>query len=276
MRKLINFIVRFHFFFLFLIFEFLSFFLLIQYNFYQKASYISSSNAITGNILYTFHSFTGYLSLNKANNDLLIENTRLHNRLKSSFKSDGSVIVKVNDTIYHQRYEYIPVKVINNSINRQNNFITVDKGSIHGLKPEMAVIAPSGIVGVIKKTSANFSSVISVLNTNFKVSARIKKNGFFGSLAWDGNDYRIANLNEIPLHVKISYGDTVVTSGYSALFPEGIPVGTIIEFNKRSGVNFYEIKVRLLTDFKNLSNVYAVKNLFKHEQVKLETESEND
>jgi rod shape-determining protein MreC len=195
---------------------------------------------------------------------------------KSSYKSGGVKTIKLNDTIYHQQYEYMPVKVINNSINRQNNYLTISKGSIQGLQPEMAVISSYGIVGVIKKTSGNFSSVISVLNINFKVSAKIKKNGYFGSLSWDGKDYTIANLNEIPLHVDILRGDTVITSGYSAIFPEGVLIGTILSFDKKSGNNFYDIKVKLSTDYKNLSVVYAIKNLFKNEQLKLESQAEND
>jgi len=276
MKGLVNFIIRFHFFILFLLFESFSLFLLIQYNFYQKAGFITSSNIVTGNIYKTFRSFTEYLSLKKNNSVLLWENAKLHNSLKSSFKSDGSVTVKINDTIYHQQYEYIPVKVINNSINHQSNYITLSKGSLHGMKNEMAVISPRGIVGVIKNTSRNFSSVISLLNINFKVSGKIRKNGYFGSLSWDGKDYTIASLSEIPLHVKLSRGDTIVTSGYSVIFPEGVMIGTIYSFDKKSGNNFYEIKVKLSTDFKNLSDVYAVKNLLKSEQLKLESQTEND
>lgn len=276
MKGLINFIIKYHFFILFLIFESLSLFLLIRYNFYQKAAFISSSNIISGSIYKTYHSLTEYLDLKKTNSDLLWENTRLHNMQKSSYKSGGVKTIKLNDTIYHQQYEYMPVKVINNSINRQNNYLTISKGSIQGLQPEMAVISSYGIVGVIKKTSGNFSSVISVLNINFKVSAKIKKNGYFGSLSWDGKDYTIANLNEIPLHVDILRGDTVITSGYSAIFPEGVLIGTILSFDKKSGNNFYDIKVKLSTDYKNLSVVYAIKNLFKNEQLKLESQAEND
>ena len=134
----------------------------------------------------------------------------------------------------------------------------------------MAVISTNGIVGIVKNVSNNFSTVISILNTSLRVSAKIKKNDYFGSLSWNGINYTKAQLDEIPFHVKISVGDTIITSGYSAIFPEGNLIGTISDFDVKQGGNFYSIPVNLSTDFKNLSYVYIISDFLKKEQINLE------
>jgi rod shape-determining protein MreC len=161
--------------------------------------------------------------------------------------------------------------VLNNSIFRQHNYITLDKGRSAGVKPEMGVISSEGIVGVVRGVSENFSSVISLLNSELSVSAKLKNSGYYGSFNWTGRDYRYGKLQDIPLHVDVSIGDTVITSGYSAIFPEGILVGFVEEYQEKGG-RFLELTVELSTDFKKLNNVYIVKNLLKEEQKELENE----
>jgi rod shape-determining protein MreC len=165
--------------------------------------------------------------------------------------------------------------VINNSINKQFNFITLNKGSLHGIEPEMAVIAPDGVVGVVYATSGNYSTIIPMINRNFRLSAKIRKNGYFGSLSWAGSGYQKTILEEIPFHVDVQHGDTIVTSGYSAIFPEGIIVGTINEFEAREG-NFYTISVDIAVDYKNLLHVNVIRNLLQEEQRELERISGDD
>jgi len=276
MRNLFRFIIKFHFFILFIIIESFSLFLFIQNNTYQKASFINSSNQITGYIYSAYHSMAEYLLLKTANNDLARENAYLRNVIKRSIKTDKEYWNVVRDSVKNRHYHYTPAKVINNSVNRQNNYITLNKGANQGIEPEMGVVSPNGVVGIVRNVSGNFSSVISLLNNSLSISAKIKKNGYYGSLVWDGRDNTIVSLKEIPYHVRISAGDTVVTSGYSAIFPEGLPIGVINDYELKKGANFYYISVRLLNDFRHLSYVYVIENLFKEERKELERTAGND
>jgi rod shape-determining protein MreC len=176
----------------------------------------------------------------------------------------------VNDTIYKQQYEYIPAIVVNNSITKRNNYITLNRGSDHGIVPEMGVISESGIVGIVMNVSEHYCTVLSLLNNNCKISAKIKKNGAFGSLVWDGNDPRYARLLDVNKHVPITGNDEIITSNFSTIFPEGIPIGRIYSHSLDAGYNFHTIKVELNTDFGTVSSVYIIRNLIKNEQLNLE------
>lgn len=270
MKNLIHLIVRFHFTILFLLFEIICLILIVNYNNYQKSTFINSNNSISGNIYRKVSSITDYLSLAKTNEELSRENARLNNLMFDSFKeaSDSSYLFK--DSVYQQQYIYREAKIINNTVNKHLNYITLDKGSLHGIEPEMAVITPNGVVGVVKGVSKNYSSVISLLNSRLKVSAKLKKNTYYGSLSWDGKNYRRAKLSQIPFHVPVQIGDTVVTNSFSAIFPEGVMLGTVDEILPTAGSNFQEIMVLLSNDFKSLSYVYVVGDLFKKERLELE------
>ena len=162
------------------------------------------------------------------------------------------------------------------SINKQNNYLTLNVGEAQGVTEQLAVLSPSGIVGIVKESSHNFASVISLLNQNLRVSAMLKRTGYFGSLNWDGRDYRYASLYDLPNHISIMKGDTVVTSGYSTMFPKGELIGIVEEIEEVEGSEFVKIRVRLAVDFKNVSNVLVIKNLLREEQVKLESEASHD
>ncbi|MCK5823572.1 MAG: rod shape-determining protein MreC [Bacteroidales bacterium] len=276
MRTLIKFLLKYYYFILFLAFEFFSVFLVIENNNYQKSSFLNSSNFISGNIYKRISNFTSYLDLKQKNEKLSTENTQLYNSLKASYKSNKISLLEIYDSTYFQQYITTSAHVINNSVNRQNNYLTIDKGKKQGVSKEMAVISPTGIVGIVKNVSNNYASIISILNTNVHISAMIKKNEYFGSLIWDGKNYRETTLKDIPNHVNINIGDTIITSGYSSIFPKGKLIGTISDFKHEKGGNFYLITVKLSTDFKKLSYVYVVGNLLKQEQKDLEKTSEND
>jgi rod shape-determining protein MreC len=180
-----------------------------------------------------------------------------------------------SDSVPRRQYSYIPAQVINISTHKQFNFLTLDKGRHHGIEPEMAVVSPLGVVGVTYSVSGNFSSVIPIINRDFRLSAKIRRNGYFGSMSWPGRGYGNAILEEIPFHVDLREGDTIVTSGYSAIFPEGIMVGTVREFEVEEG-NFYTISVDLAVDYKKLSRVNVIHNLLREEQIELERITGND
>lgn len=276
MRSLILFIWKHHFFFLFLLLECICFYFIFKHNYYQRAAFVHSANKVSGSIFNAQSAITEYFHLKEDNLLLVEENARLRSLSKSSYLPFSQRSQVVNDTIYRQKYEYISAKVVNNSTNRRNNYLTLDRGSSLGVKPDMAVISSKGVVGIVANVSENFSSVMSLLHKDTRISAKIKKDGSFGPLFWEGEDYRYATLTDIPTHVPLLKGDTIVTSAYSLTFPEGILIGTVESFEIRSGSPFYTVKVNLSTDFKKVSYVYVINNIMKEEQENLENTAQHD
>ena len=276
MRGLLLFIGRHHIFFLFLLLETLCVYFIIRNNNYHNASFFNSTNAVTGTIYEYYSEITEYFHLKQSNELLASENAALKESSAQAYIAYTNRVFTVGDSIYKQKYTYLDARVINNTITKRNNYLTLDKGSLHGITPEMGVIAADGVVGIVKDVSDNFSSVLSLLNKNTIISSKLKKSGYLGSLAWQGGNPKKALLSDVPKHARIAKGDTVITSGASAIFPEGVLVGFIEEFTIEPGANFYTIKVNLSTDFGKLSYVYIVKNLMKEEQEKLEEATQND
>ncbi len=276
MRNLILFIWKNNFFVLFLLLELLCTYLIVMNNGFQRARFISSSNAVSGSVLETYSEVEEYFNLRYTNQLLAMENARLRSMSIASFAdlSSGNIVVK--DSIHKQQYSYIPAKVVNNSTNRRNNYLTLNKGYKQGIREEMAVISGTGIVGIVKNVSENFCSVMSILHKDVKVNCKVKKEGSFGPLFWEGNDYQFATFTDIPTHVRLLKGDTIVTNSYSPTFPENILAGTVESFTIKSGESFYTVKVRLSTDFRKVDYVYIVNNILKDEQVKLEAASQTD
>ena len=270
MRSLFLFLWKHSNFVLFLLLETVCILLMVSENSFHRASSINSANAFAGSIYSGVNNFKAYFNLREINEQLSIENARLHSIAPGAYVKYINTKATIKDTVYLQQYSFINANVINNSVHRRNNYLTLDKGSYHGLKPEMAVITSQGIVGITKNVSQHFATVLSVLNKDARISARIRKNGFFGSLFWDGNDYRFGTLVDIPTHAGIQKGDTIVTNAYSAIFPDNILIGTIHSFDVKPGDNFYTIKVKFSTNFKNIGHVYVISDLFKEERKKLE------
>jgi rod shape-determining protein MreC len=274
MRNLLRFILKNHFIVLFIILEFLSLTFIVNNNSFQRSVFNNTFRSIKGNVYSVFDNFRHYMSLREANHQLIQENLELRNLLRNDYNTSLVEFINI-DSSYFPHYRFFKARVINNSANKQHNFITLNKGSIHGVEPDMGVISANGVVGIVEDVSSHFSSVISLLNTNLNISSKIKKNNAFGPLTWNGINYRTVILKEIPYHVKITPGDSIVTSGFSSVFPEGIFIGIISDFSVKGG-NFYEIEVDLANDFKSLSNVYLVQNFLKEEQNILEEVTTND
>jgi len=273
MRNLLRLIIRYHNVILFIILEVIAFMLLANFSSYQRAQIFRLKHALIGNIEERYENFSVYFSLAEENKSLAEENTYLYNQLPASYYNPFST--GFSDTSSDKRYVFMGAKVINNSTNKQFNFIILDKGNKHGIEPNMAVICSNGLVGMVKETTENFSSVISLLNREFYPNAMIKRNGYFGYIEWTGRHFKKVILNEIPLHVDVRVGDTIITSGYSSIFPKGILIGTVEKFEPEEGI-FYRITVDLSTDFKRLSNVTVIKNLMRDEQIELESRIDND
>jgi rod shape-determining protein MreC len=276
MRNLFVLLWKNYFFILFLLFEALCIYLIVQNNSFQRASFINSTNTGVATIYGAVNNVTNYIHLKAVNEALSKENAHLHSAMANSFLSPCADSTQVVDTVLKQQYTYMSARVINNTINKRNNYLTLDKGSSNGVKPEMAVISSSGVVGIVKDVSENFCSVLSLLHKETKISAKVAKSGYFGPLVWEGGDYRRANLLDIAKHVPLKKNDTIVTSPFSGIFPEGIMIGTIDNFELKPGDVFYTIEVKLSTNFGNLSHVYIVENLLKGEQKKLESTFKND
>jgi rod shape-determining protein MreC len=271
MRNIIVFLYKYYNFILFLVLEFFALYLIYQYNTYQRASFINFSNGVSGQMFSTVANFKSYFRLRQINDSLHRENARLRSELFTSYYNNDIRDFKVNDTIYKQQYTYIEAKVLNNSINKRNNYITLNRGRSHGVKEQMGVICDNGVVGIVMAVSEHYCTVLSVLNSNAKLSAKIADNDAFGSLVWDGNDPTICRLLDVNKHVQVANGKKIVTSGYSTIFPENIPVGEVSAHSLEAGDNFHTIKVKMSTNFSNLTFVYVINNFFKEEMDSLET-----
>jgi rod shape-determining protein MreC len=269
MRNLLNFLARYNNLIIFLLLEGIAFYMLTNGNSYHNSRLVNGIRGITRGIEKKIYNTKSYLSLHEINESLAAENVALKNSIGHLVKKENSVFFSVNDSIYKQQFLHTSGEVIENSINRQKNFFTINKGEDQGIKVDMSVISANSVAGVVVGCSRNYSVVMSLLNLDFKLSARIKSNGYFGSLSWDGRDYRYAVLSEIPQHVLVNVGDTIETTGYSAIFPEGVVVGTVRDYEKYGG-DFYKISVALTTDFKKLHFVDVIGNLRKTEQLQLE------
>jgi len=269
MRNLLNFLARYNNLILFLLFEGIALYLIATRNNYHNSKVINGIRGVTRVVEKEITNTRDYFRLNEINTKLAVENTILKNRFDRLGKNDSLLFFSVSDTILNQQYFYTPAEIVNNSVNRQKNFFTLNRGRNHGVEVDMAVVSPEGAAGIIVGCSDNYSVAMSLLNLDFRLSTRIKANGYFGSLTWDGKDYRYAQLNEIPQHVNLTVGDTVETTNYSAIFPQTIMVGVISDFTK-SGGDFYKISVVLATDFRKLNYVTIIGNLKRTEQATIE------
>ncbi len=269
MRSLLNFLARYNNLIIFLILEGLSVYFLATRNSYHNTRVMFGIRGLTHSIEMKVSNTRAYLSLRDVNNTLAQENIALKNSIERLMKAGNSPFFSVSDSVYKQEYTHTSATVIDNSINKQKNFFTLNKGRLQGVVVDMAVTSGEGVSGVIVGCSENYSLAMSLLNLDFRLSARLKSNGYYGSLNWDGVNYRKAILSEIPQHVPVNVGDTVETTGYSAIFPEGIMVGTVSDFEKLGG-DFYKITVTLATDFKKLHFVDIIGNMKKSEQLELQ------
>ncbi|MGD9931141.1 MAG: rod shape-determining protein MreC [Mangrovibacterium sp.] len=275
MRSLFRFLSRNYFFLLFLVLESISLVLIVNYNNFQKVQFLNSSNRVTASIYESFNSVYSFFNLRQTNAELAAENARLRNQLQTFV---GEMVSLQADSIPTDsvQYEFIPARVINSSFNKQYNYITLNKGRKDGVEPDMGIIGPTGVVGIITQVSDHYATGPTILNKRWRVSAKIKSSNYFGSLAWDGLNYQKASLNEIPFHVEMTIGDTIVTSGYSSVFPEGIPIGQIDDFTYQSGDNFYDISVTLTTNFANLRHVEVIKNNHRNELNNMQQQYRNE
>ncbi|SIS42134.1 rod shape-determining protein MreC [Zobellia uliginosa] len=271
MQQIINFIIRYKNFLLYVFLMIVSLGFTIQSHSYHQSRFFNSSNWVTGNILRTSNNVSTYFGLDQENQKLMEENTYLRKLLFNRTQIDTTVLDSVQQT-----YTITTAKVIKNSFADPRNYITIDKGRKDSVQPDMGVITSKGILGIIENTSNNFSTVQSILNEKSNINAKIKNTDHFGSLVWNMKQYNIVQLVDIPRLVPLTIGDTIVTGGMSSIFPEGIPIGTIRKFDLNTSKSFYNIDVALFNDMTNIKNVYIVKNTYREEILELEKQTETN
>lgn len=276
MRNLLIFINKYNAFFLFVIFEISSLIIYVKFNSFQKASFINSANKVTGTLYAQVDQLYGYLSLRETNDSLAKENARLRGQLKASFYIDSVNKKQVIDTIYKQQYTYIEAKVINNSTNRSNNYITINRGSLQGVGKGMGVICSSGVVGKVVFVGEHMSIVQSLLHKDSRFSAMLSKNKEIGYIEWsDDLDPHKGYLKDVSNNAQPHVGEEVITSEYS-LFPAGIPIGKVSNLHTKTGGFALNMEVKLAVDYGKLQYVDVVINKFAQEQAGLEAQQKKD
>ena len=275
MRELFDFFIRNSKWFVYALFVVASCMLLFQGNPYQHHIYLTSANAVSSAVYETANNVTSYFNLRDINEDLNRRNAALEKEvINLREKLQQYSETEFSDTLVPDagtdHFDFIVAHVINNSISKPYNYLTIDKGSDDGVKAELGVIDQNGVVGIVSVTGRKNARVISLLNPNLRLSCKIKNSDHFGSLVWDGNDPTTALLEELPRHTVYNPGDTIVTSGYSAVFPPGLPVGIILDDNRDHNENFFTLKIRLFADFTALGNVQIVTNNYGEELAKIE------
>ena len=276
MRNLLNFLIKYNYWFLFILLEVVSLGLLYRFNNYQQGAFFTSANVVVGKIYEVSNEVTAYFHLRTTNEDLLERNSLLEQRISAlekalrEYQPDSIGFIEKVDNLTTD-YAVYKAHVINNSLNRVNNYITLDKGSSDGIRPEMGVVDGRGVVGIVYLTSPSYSVVISLLNSKSNISCKIKSSDYFGNLRWEGKDSRFAYLKDLPRHAEFNLGDTVITSGFSTVFPEGVIVGTVDDMEDSNDGLSYNLKIKLAADLGKLSNVRVLSRNGQQEQLKLES-----
>ena len=281
MKNLVNFILRNSIWLVAILLIAFSFYLVFKYNSYQRSVYLSSANKVSGWVYATSNNATSFLHLKKNNRELHEQNAKLQNELDAmktyiaAFRADSSHTDSLafrafgSDSIHPSQFHFISAEVANLTFAGVNNSITLNKGKLDGIKPDMGVISSTGVVGVVSTVSEHFALVIPIINPMFRLSAKLKNSKNYGSIGWNGDDVRYAQLQELPKHETFNKGDTVLTS-FSRIFPKGLIIGFVSEQGKSRDDIFNTFNVKLATDFYTLQNVLVIEDKFYQEQNKLE------
>lgn len=277
MRNLFDFFYKHLTWFVFAFYVSISCVLLLKTNPYQHHVYLTSANAVSTAVYGLIYNVTGYFHLHQINEDLHERNAMLEMEV-INLRNEVDMLrlslpdsTQIPSTVEHP-FEFTMAHVISNSISQTTNYITINRGSNDGIEPEMGVIDQNGVVGIVNVVAPHSARIISLLNPNLRLSCKVKNNDAFGSLVWDTQDPYHAVLEEMPRHVQFQRGDTIVTSGYSSVFPEGIIVGTVEEQIRDKNDNFFSLRVKLTTDFTKLSTVRVIRNNLREELDQLETQ----
>ena len=269
MQQIINFVIRNKTFLLFLLLFSISLTLTIQSHSYHRSKFINSANALTGGVYGTFNSIGKYFGLKDQNIILAEENKQLRNQLLN-LKDSGANVIEVDSSLNNTHYRVITAEVYKNSYAFTDNYLTINKGKRDSVKQDFGVISSKGIIGIIDNTSNGYATVLSILNSNSRINAKLKSTNHLGSLKWNGKSPYFTQLVDVSNFAPIKVGDTIETGGQSAIFPKGIGIGTVENFETDISGDTYNIEVRLFNDMTNLGTVYIIENLDKAEILNLE------
>ncbi len=265
MQQIVNFIFKYKYFLFFLLLEIIAISFTIQNHSYHNSEFSNSANFLSGGIHKRINRFKEYSNLRKHNDQLLRENSELKNILALELKNNDSTLIHVIDTTkYFQKYTYATAKVIDNQYQKKYNYLTIDKGISHGIAAEMGIANSKGIIGITKNLSNRYTTVLSILNENSKINVKLSNSQHFGTLEWNGDDYNVLQLVDLPIQANIKVGDTLITGGRSVIFPEGIPVGTISNFKVENN-DYSTINIKLFNDMSAIGPVYIISNIDKKE-----------
>ncbi|WP_448530010.1 rod shape-determining protein MreC [Raineya sp.] len=280
MQAIFDFIYRFRATFLFLILQIICFLMIVRFNNYQKAYFLNTASAFSGKLNAWANELNSYFHLRQVNQALSEENARLNNELMRLKQSRFESLTPIRNEAIISKYQFEPAKVVNKTIHKLRNFITIEKGSADGIQKDMGVITSEGIVGRVIEVSEHYAVVSTILHNQSTFSVKVKLKNLQGEpylsyIQWDSRNFRYTKLKDIPLSIPVAIGDTVITSGYNVFFPEKIMVGVVERINPQKTSTFHDIDVRLSTDFNTLSYVYVVKNKLQQEQTELEKDTTN-
>lgn len=276
MQQIINFFIKNSSRLLFLLLLTLSLVLIIQTHSFHRSSFVSSANGVTGFVYDKINSTKEFLHLKEENKTLADENARLRQLLYNSTGLNDSLEVLKRYPTPTEDFDVMPAKVIRNSFNLKENYLTIKGGTKQGIESDLGVINSNGVIGIIEQTSNNYATVQSILNTKSRINAKIKGANHFGTLQWDGKNTGYVQLTDIPRLADIFKGDTIVTGGISTIFPENIPIGVIEQAFTNETSNYYTINVRLFNDMTNIGYVYVIKNKDSEEIEELEETISNE
>lgn len=270
MRNLLNFLLRYSTWMLFGVYVVISLVMLFTVNPYQHHVFLTSAGSVTSTVYGVSSSVSGYFSLRDINDDLQRRNAELENEVLTLRETIGKLGERLYADTMHvdtvlSRYSFILAPVINNTTNRSHNYITIRKGYNDGIRPEMGVVDQNGVVGIVNLVGPHTARVISLLNPHLRLSCKVKGSEHVGSLVWDGRNPQTAVLEELPRHATFKKGDTIVTSGFSAVFPSGVPVGRVAGAVNDEQGSFFALRVQLFTDFSTLSTVRVIRDALKQE-----------
>ncbi len=275
MGRLLEFIIRFHALLLFILLEALCAYLLTFNNTYQGAKTNQFVHSLKANIFESLTLLEDYTLLKSANYELARDNAQLLEQLKQ-IKQSQEQIAAPPQAMIEKNYSFTAAKIIKASLNFPLNYLMINKGTQDGIEPGMGVIGAEGVVGVVYKTSTHYASVLPIINTRFTCLTSLKNYSLSGSTRWDGQDYRYVYIDELPLHIDVAVGDTILTNNNSQLFPNDIMIGKVAEVKRSNLDKFFELKVELETDFSKLKYVYVIKDERKEEWLLLEEKESND
>ncbi|WP_029037791.1 rod shape-determining protein MreC [Salinimicrobium xinjiangense] len=259
MQQIINFLIRNKNNILFLLLLTFSLFLTIQSHSYQKSKFISSANFLSGGIYSWTSNINSYFNLEQYNLRLLEENERLRTRL-ASYEDTLNVKSFTDTSSFEASYIFRASEVINNNYAKVDNYLTLKSGARDGIERDMGVVTSRGIVGIVENVSPNYSTVISILNSNSRINAQLKKSNHFGSLVWNGEDPNVVQLTDVPSVAPIAEGDTIITGGRSLIFPKGLLIGYVKNYSLDQSESYYNIDVQLFNDMTNIGYVYIIEN----------------